>query len=532
MRLKVMLVDDELPILQNLSVVLPWDEMGLDIVATARNGAEALDALRSGRPDIALCDIRMPVMDGMAFLAEARSLPEGAACEFLMLTGYQEFEYARAALKHGVKDYILKPIDYELLERTVRKIADDVRAERAERAEQLKRDRQWSKVAQLAYEKALYEVLMGFPPEGALRVLADEDGWTERTSYVVMLVDVDHYSRLSVQWDEKERKLWNFAVGNVLNEALRPFELRYVSLHAREGEWCVLVERRPDAYDADEVARWMEAAQSAVMANVKLSVSVGVYPRPVEVAEVAETYKGLQRSFLQHAGTSRLLAVSEDAARPPETEGAWWAMLEGIVSGMRQQDRARIDGALGRLGRAALPESVLHYVVIHLLREMREMDVLSQDEEAGVWKKLQHTVSLKDVMESIVMLVDHAMERALSKKSSELLMLSAKDYIDRRLSSDIGVGEVADHLGISCSYFSLLFKTHFGETFVEYVTKQRMELAKTLLLTTDKSVTKIGALSGYAERRYFTKVFQRHTGMTPSEFRESKAQNGWGNALV
>jgi len=526
MRLKVMLVDDELPIVQNLSVVLPWDEMGLDIVATARNGAEALEALGSHRPDIALCDIRMPVMDGMAFLAEARSLPEGAACEFLMLTGYQEFEYARAALKHGAKDYILKPIDYELLERTVRKVADDIRAERAERAEQQKRDRQWSKVARLAYEKALYEVLMGFPPEGALRVLADEDGWAEHTSYVVMLVDVDQYSRLSVQWDEKERKLWNFAVSNVLNEALRPFDITYVSLHTREGEWCVLVERRPDTYDEEEVARWMEAAQAAVMANVKLSVSVGVYPRPVEVGGVAETYKGLQRSLLQHAGTSRLLADSEAAGGRPEAEGAWWSTLEGLVVGMRQQDRTRIDQALGRLQRAALPESVLHYVVIHLLREMREMDVLSQDEEASVWKKLQHTVSLKDVMESIVMLVDHAMERALSKKSSELLMLSAKDYIDRRLSSDIGVGEVADHLGISCSYFSLLFKTHFGETFVEYVTKQRMELAKALLLTTDKSVTKIGALSGYAERRYFTKVFQRHTGMTPSEFRESKAQDG------
>ncbi|WP_309121705.1 response regulator [Paenibacillus sp.] len=528
MRLKVMLVDDELPILQNLRMVLPWDEMRLDIVATARNGAEALEALKTHRPDIALCDIRMPVLDGMAFLAEARALPEGAACDVLMLTGYQEFEYARAALKHGVKDYILKPIDYELLERTVRNVANGIRAERAEHS---KREKQWDRVAQLAYEKVLYDVLMGFPPEGALRVLADEDGWAEHTAYVVMLVDVDHYSRLSVQWDEKERKLWNFAVGNVLQEALQPFAIKYVSLHAREGEWCVLVERGPDAYDAAEAIRWMEAAQSAVMANVKLSVSVGVFPRPVEVAEVAETYKQLQRSFLQHAGTSRLLAVSETLAERPETEGAWWTMLDCLVSGVRQQDRARIDQALGRLQRAALPESVLHYVVIHLLREMREMDVMSQTEEEAVWKKLQHTVSLKDVMESIVQLVDHAMERALNKKSSELLMMSAKDYIDRRLASDLGVEEVADHLGISCSYFSLLFKNHFGETFVEYVTKQRMELAKSLLLMTDKSVAKIGALSGYAERRYFTKVFQRHTGMTPSEFRESKSGHGWRNNL-
>jgi len=530
MRLKVLLVDDELPILQNLRTVLPWDEMQLDIAATARNGAEALEALKTHKPDLALCDIRMPVMDGMAFLAQARAVPEGAACEIVMLTGYQEFEYARAALKHGVKDYILKPIDYEQLERTVRHVANAIRSERAEREERLKREKRWNKVAHLAYEKALYDVLMGFPPEGALRILADEDGWAEDTSYVVMLVDVDQYSRLSAPWDEKERRLWNFAVGNVLQEALRPFAIKYVSLHAREGEWCVLIERRPDACDADATTCWMEAVQSAVMANVKLSVSVGVFPRPVRVAEVAETYKRLQRSFLQHAGTSRLLAVTEAADAEPETEGAWWSILEGLVSGLRQQDRGRIDQALGRLQRAALPESALHYAVIHLMREMREMDVVSPAEEESVWKKLQHTVSLKDVMESIVLLVDHAMERALNKKSGELLMLSAKDYIDRRLASDIGVEEVATHLGISCSYFSLLFKTQFGETFVEYVTRQRMELAKSLLLLTDKSIAKIGALSGYAERRYFTKVFQRHTGMTPSEFREANQRDGGASA--
>jgi two-component system response regulator YesN len=84
------------------------------------------------------------------------------------------------------------------------------------------------------------------------------------------------------------------------------------------------------------------------------------------------------------------------------------------------------------------------------------------------------------------------------------------------------VEEVADHLGISNSYFSLLFKAHFGETFVEYVTKQRMEQAKSMLRASDKSITKICALVGYTHRRYFTKVFQKYTGMTPSEYRESK----------
>lgn len=543
MRLKVLLVDDELPILTNLQKVLPWDEMELDLAATARNGAEALLAVESIRPDLVLCDIRMPVMDGIAFLKEARR--RGAACGILMLTGYQEFEYARTAIQYGVKDYILKPIDYEQLERSVRDAADDIRSRRREQLDRQQKDRQWDRVARLAYEKVLYDVLMGFPPEGAHRLLADEETWGEDTRYHVLLVDVDQYSRVSVHWNEQERKLWNFAVGNVLQEALAVYDVSYVPLHAREGEWCIVVPWRAGAVPASEerVRLWLRTLQSAVADNVKLSVSVGAYPRTVPLSSLSETYKKLQRSFLRHVGANRLVVVAEESAEPPSiageepdaVEASWWTLIEGIVSGLRGQDREAIRTSFAGLQRAIVGESdrglvkaehFLHYVVIHLLRELREMDVLSPEEEAAVWKKLQHSVSLKDMMESIAQLIEQAAAASSNKKSSELLMMAAKDYIHRRLSSDLGVEELADRLGISCSYFSLLFKNHFGETFVEYVTKQRMEHAKSLLLLTDKSIAKVGAASGYAERRYFTKVFQRYTGMTPSEFREAKASAG------
>ncbi|WP_052476090.1 helix-turn-helix transcriptional regulator [Cohnella kolymensis] len=99
-------------------------------------------------------------------------------------------------------------------------------------------------------------------------------------------------------------------------------------------------------------------------------------------------------------------------------------------------------------------------------------------------------------------------------------MLSTKDYIERNLAAELSIDALADYLGISGSYFSLLFKQHFGETFVEYVTKQRIEMAKSLLALSYKTVTEIGQMVGYAERRYFTRVFSKYTGMLPSEFRE------------
>lgn len=111
------------------------------------------------------------------------------------------------------------------------------------------------------------------------------------------------------------------------------------------------------------------------------------------------------------------------------------------------------------------------------------------------------------------------------KKQSERSMTEAKAFLDRNLYRDLSVEETATHVGLSTSYFSLLFKQTFGETFIEYVTRQRMERAKAMLANTLKSIAQIAKEVGYAERRYFTKVFMKYTGENPTDYR-SKRQEG------
>ncbi|WP_410514653.1 response regulator [Paenibacillus sp. BR2-3] len=257
--LKVLLVDDEAPILNNLNRVLPWQEMGMTVAGMARSGMEALRIADEERPDLVLCDIRMPVMDGLTFVGKLREL--GLNSEVLLLTGYQEFDYAREAIRLGVKEYICKPIHYEELGNKIREIGIQIRS----------------------------------------RQFKD--------------------------------KLYN---------------------------------------------------------------SIPLF-QEVSAAECDNT-----------------------------------------------------------------------------------------------------------------------------KKSTEQLMNSAVQYITEHLNSDISIDEVAHKLGISGSYFCLLFKNRFAMTFVEYVTLQRMEAAKFMLVNSDKSITTIGSGVGYQERRYFTKVFQKQTGMSPKEYRDCK----------
>ncbi|CAH0118566.1 Regulator of RpoS [Paenibacillus sp. CECT 9249] len=527
MNLKAMLVDDEVHILNNLKQVIPWEELDIEVFL-ARNGMEALELASAERPDLILCDIRMPVMDGMAFLREYRKIDSD--CEIIMLTGYEEFEYARVALQHGVRDYISKPINYEELEETVRNIVGLIRAHKLEK---MVAERRWGRVVRLAYEKMMFDQLMGYSLINERYVISEADQNVDDLEYALFLVDLDGYSQRSTAWNDNERKLWNFAVNNVLQEALHDCHIKYAALQTREGEWCLIVQffKGMLPLREEKAMSWAAKLREAVKQNVKFTVSVGIEHGPIRLDGLSEAYKNIQRLLLVNPLSEQIISVknkSHDHSNPTVSE---WQLIEDIVSGLRHCDRAKIERTLQSLQSNLLAmseqslvraERLLHYVVIHLLREMREMDVISTKEEEAVWKNLQHSVSVKDLLQMIAELVHRSTDAALNKKSSELLMISAKDYITRNLSSDIGIEEIADHLGISCSYFSLLFKNHFGETFVEYLTKQRMELAKSLLLMSDKSITQIGSLVGYLERRYFTKVFQKYTGMTPSEYRERK----------
>lgn len=528
MSVKALLVDDEIHILNNLRIVIPWSQLGIDIVGTARNGAEAMDIVKEHSPDLILCDIRMPIMDGMEFLRELRKM--GQESQVLMLTGYQEFEYARVALQHGVRDYILKPINYEELEQTIAKIADEVRSSMMEKK---MAERRWGKVVSLAYEKMMFDVIMGFTSSNPSYAMVDEDIQLDQLVYTVIMVDLDDYAQRTVSWSDSERRLWNFAVRNVLQDALSDDDLKYAVLQTREGEWCVLLQFIRDRYKVNEkdTENWAMIIQRAVREHVKMSVSVAWDSGPIPMPALPHAYKRLQRVLMLHPDAEQLVSVDESSTARQAASVSQWHLVEEILSGMKSNDKKRVEQGLVDLQNSLMlmseqsimrAEKFLHYIIIHLLREMRELELLTKNEEEAMWEKLQHSVSMKDLLHALSQLLDQSKEHAMNKKSSELLMISAKDYIHRNLGSDIGVDEISDYLGISCSYFSLLFKNQFGETFVEYLTKQRMELAKSMLLMTDKSITQIGISVGYSERRYFTKVFQKYTGMTPSDYRESE----------
>jgi two-component system response regulator YesN len=537
MKLKALLVDDEINILKNLQAVVPWSSLNIDLVGTARNGQKALELARELRPQLILCDIRMPVMDGIDFLGALREFDTEA--EVIMMTGYQDFNYVRSVIRYEVKDYILKPIDYEELAITIKRLADGIRERMVE---QHSMQQEWKQVFHLAYEKVLYDRLVGLGGSSTKTFLKFNEMGGEQLSFAMMLVDVVDYSKRERRWEDKERKLWNFAIHNILQENLVSFGVSHSVLQVRNGEWCVLIERMPpDLFDREQCLIWAEKLRYAVESYLKLSIRVAIHPAEVIFEQLARTYKSLQRSLnLSPAIVGTGVIVSEKVRAKEDTSQQLWDRIEEMVTGLKRCDRRRTEKALKALNDSfrLLPETsfervapIVHYLCIHLLREMRAMEVMTRDEEIAIWQQIDQHHGIKETLSVINHLVDQSIDSVMKKKTSDVLMLSAKDYIERNLSTELSIDVLADYLGISGSYFSLLFKQHFGETFVEYVTKQRMEMAKSLLALSNKSVTQVGQMVGYVERRYFTRVFNKYTGMLPSEFRELHQNSASGAEL-
>jgi len=528
MRLKALLIDDETHILRNLELVLPWEEQQIDIVGLAKNGVVALELAKEHKPDIIFSDIRMPVMDGIMFLEELRAL--GQEAEVVMLTGYQDFEYARSVIRYGVRDYILKPINYDELTAVVERIASSIRAERQQK---LSMEKRLGQAMSLAYEKLLYDVLMSYSAPDSAFLLHDVERPYENSRFMLLLADFDDYSHKCRSSNDKERKLWNAAARNVLQEALLQEGLHYAVLQLREGEWCILIELplEEGAISYEQARGWALLLQEAVAANVKINISLGIHLELTELPGLPAVLKLLQKTLHLAADKDRSIIFTGEGAAIDDDLNTLWKPAEDLVSALKQNDRFEVDRLLQRLQQQfktmssrslARVEKMSSFIVLHLLREMRMLDAISEVKEQEIWVHMEQAGRVKDMLAVMRQIADESLASAMSKKQGDVLMQSAKDYIQHHFAKDISIDELSEFLGISSSYFSMLFKQNFGCTFVEYVTSERIALAKSLLLMTDKSVTEIGRTVGYSERRYFNKVFQKLTGEIPSEYREKR----------
>ncbi|SFL25767.1 two-component system, response regulator YesN [Paenibacillus sp. 1_12] len=534
---KVILVDDEPIILRSLKVALPWEDMQMQIVGEASNGEQGLKLIQAHKPDIVISDIRMPVMDGISMMKEA--LHQQSSLVFVLLSGYGEFEYAREALRYGASDYLLKPVDHEELEAVMREARKRLEQEAELQSEKDYLTRSAQALSSLLRERLISSMLEGnnkpYNPTYWLQ------GWDLEHPYVMLIVGFDDTLEVN-RWSQEDRKLWFFAVGNVLGEyggkrgALTVFPFR-------SGEWVLLLQNG-NMEEAEQTAREII---TLVKICTKLSCSVGISRQHSGLDALFACYRSAQQALLARftGGRERVYADTGDTT----TASAW---LQEAGAGSASADRSasaallyweqRLTEAIAGFDRSRV--SLLLEELINELRNMgkgqadaaammielvvgvsRRLSDLSEEPLTAVKELISH-IPLCGTLDELELLLRHALLeytgrtlRASAREDEVRTIQKAIDYISGRFHHDLSIDEVSEFIGLSCSHFCVLFKKESGVTFLEYVTKLRIERACSILRNTDVKVYQIAPLVGYQDAKYFTQVFRKMIGMTPSEYR-------------
>ncbi len=544
---KLLIVDDEKQVRETLCQFIAWDAFGVGPVETARNGMAALERLADFRPDIVICDVRMPKMDGMTFAGHLRTvLPE---CRLIFISGYADKESMKSAIRLQAVNFVEKPIDLAEIGDAVRQAVAELRHLEAGRAQQ----RRQAALVQENYPAILEQAVLGL-------ISPDADANRERKRLERVgcrLLEEPPFLVATVQlaWDglteAEERATLRKAILDMLN---RLPERRSGSAPqgghiagapaqpARNGPPCA---GRMAGFCSDERLALVLAGTGREDAGRLVLQLLGELEaiRPGRVSALAgigmpaRGMEGLPEGYRQSVAAARQLFYRSDArvlafdGLEPETP---FEPPAGLLASFRDQ-LGRSDAAGAEALAAALSAQALAcrdgevnhvknvyfslaVVALESAYKGRVDPLARQADQPYVWSRFGRMTRLSDMD---AFLRDLIRSRLRQEESGDQKLRAIQQYVRRHFHEpDLSLQAVADAVHLSQSYLCSFFKKATGRTLLEYTTGLRIERAKALLVDEQMRLYTVAELSGFGDANYFSTIFKKVTGMTPSEHRE------------
>ncbi|SFF20846.1 Two-component response regulator, YesN/AraC family, consists of REC and AraC-type DNA-binding domains [Paenibacillus catalpae] len=519
----VLIVDDEPVARQSLRYLIDWEELGFTVKGEAQDGRQALDMLRSQRYDLVLTDIRMPVVNGLEMAAEMQEFTDTPV---VILSGYDDFAYAREGLRLGVKEYLLKPVDEEDLIALLKKLAAGMREQ------QLLEKRQrlgLSAGRDQLLRRWVHGQIAARELEEQLRLLGLQ---TSEEKYACLLLELDFIADGEMQ--DRDTDLMRFAIRNIAEELTSGRGYVFEESEERIG---ILIGGPAHEMGLDECRQWAEKLLSSAMKYAKASVTIGIGGSVSAVTGIKQSWseaeEALDGKFLSGAGT---VLVPHGQAAEGEGERDTLRTLESEVLEMvRSCRRAEAIRALARLWECfrveQVPESRAKMSVLELLiqlfRLMKEQGASHDrlfDPSLGDYERIMRIKTMDELLrftESKCGDVVDAMLRMKEVRPNKIVA-EVKRIVQEQYSSPISLREVAATIYMNPNYLGKLFKANTEQSFNDYVLQVRMEKAKELLLHTDKKVYEIAQEVGFSELDWFYKRFKAYTGVSTGDYRNAR----------
>ncbi|MDR2655499.1 MAG: response regulator [Oscillospiraceae bacterium] len=533
---KIILVDDEEEARNAIAKKLDWESLGFELVGEAANGEEALLLAEQFHPDVVMTDIKMPFMNGLTLGRRLRQAHPGI--KLLIFSGFDDFEYAKEAIKLDALEYILKPVNSDELNEIFRRLRLSLDSEISEKRDVQRLRHYYEQSLPLMRQQFLTALLERRLDESSLYELSHEYGLDlNAASYCVAVMRInDRETRhFSENGQEDYRRLLKLSFQQIVQESLRA-EAHWEMVALPDS--IALLFFLEEGQAAGDVVSWLAPLFSLSEKLLGMSLSIGVGKIYSSLPSIYFSYKeavsAIEYRILLEDGQCVYIGDVEPGAAPEQNLSP--QCLDSMVHEVKVGDKASLRGAVDRFltyFREAHP-GVQQYQIFMLevsaeiLRTVRAYgleeasqtlvnEVLGRSlshfeniDEMGVW--------LFSICESLQALI-----RRERKDSGRILIERVKSYVSENYSqSDLSVESVAGEYGLSPSYFSTLFKKETGMGFVNYLTQLRMEKALEYMNTSDMKNYIIAEKVGYPDPNYFSYVFKRHYGVSPTKYRNDK----------
>ncbi len=530
---KVFLVDDEIVVREGIRSNFPWDDTEFVLAGEAPDGEIALSMIQDIKPDILITDIRMPFMDGLKLCRSVtRTMPW---IYVIILSGYDDFAYAREAISLGVKEYLLKPVSGQELLTVLMRIAARIEEDKRQKANLHAFGEQFASSSGFLKEKLMLDLLGGLSAHTALNRAQALEVNLVSGGYRVMLLK-------SAQTIESRDEFYE--VKSVLRR-LTDGSGGTAHLCEISGVFALLVLGDNDA-DLEERAYGLaQAAQYDVERNTGVRLMVGIGASVDALEKIPESLKDARAVLVKmerpsaKAQSGRIMSIEDvapddgfallDLDVVPIAEQLKHAALQDVETVLKHYVTSLGEGA-------AQSMMLANYMFVDILlaasRMIKDSGGAAQEVIPAAFRAqsdARASISVDEVLPMARDMLERAIEFRDSQGSARYgsVIRKAKAYIAQKYGdSNLTLHDVASHVALSNNHFCTVFSQEMGVTFTEYLTAARIARAKELLLTTSMRTSDVAYAVGYNDPHYFSYLFKKNTGMSPRDYRKDEKAGG------
>lgn len=544
---KLILVDDEEEVRKGILNKIEWHKYGFQVVGEAENGIEALEIAEKCVPDVVITDIKMPFMDGLQLSEKIKA--KFPTVKIVILTGFDEFEYAKKAIKLNVVEYVLKPISSKELIEVLEKVKSNIDDEMAKKKDMDMLRDYYKKSLPVLKEKFLGSLI-------TRRVSMDEIADKCRTyginlegyGFAAALLDMAFNDAAGSDGDgandnngfkADEKELTRLAVLNITGEIIDKYKTAIAFLH---NDYIVIIFRaQSDCKDdfINSMLSILDEIRQSILVYYNLTVTIGVGTYCTSIGDIAYSYDNAV-SALDYSlilGKNRVIYIEDvepkRISRVVFDELKERSLISCIKVGSVDEIKDTVDSLFKEL--MDTPASIndcqiyLLSILTAILKMAKDLNVdtgsvfMLKDNLFVELYKLRDLDEAKKWILGICIKVRGCVSKERQDSCRQIAEKAAQYVKDNYSDCEITIERVCKHLHISPAYFSTIFKREMKTTFLNYLINVRMEAARELLRTTNLKTLEIAKMVGYSEPNYFSYCFKKNFKISPTEYRNSRS---------